>query len=123
MSLEYVKFKNNLKRLHSEAEVKAIIINKIQEIPDFINLKFDPELTLFVCNLIENAVRDKKISKIDKKAFVKDVLNNLFHYNDNEINQVDTLIEFLHSNKKIKTVNVTKKIGTILYKWVEKKIL
>lgn len=123
MSLEYVKFKNNLKRLHSEAEVKAIIINKIQEIPDFINLKFDPELTLFVCNLIENAVRDKKISKIDKKAFVKDVLNNLFHYNDNEINQVDTLIEFLHSNKKIKTVNVTKKLGTILYKWVEKKIL
>lgn len=123
MSLDYVKFKNNLKTLHTEAEIKTIIMNKVQEIPDFANLKFDVELTLFVCNLIENAVKERKIKKIDKRAFVIDVLKNLFTFSDDEINQIESQIEFLHANGKIKCVNMTKKIATYLYKWAERKIL
>lgn len=123
MSLKYVKFKHNLKRLQTEAEIKKIIMEKIQEIPDFITLKFDPELTLFVCNLIENGVKEKKIKKIDKKQFVTDVLNSLFHFTEDELKQLDTQIEFLHANKKIKLVNISKKIGVYAYSWLEKKIL
>jgi hypothetical protein len=123
MSLKYVKFKHNLKRLHTEAEIKKIIMEKIQKIPEFITLKFDPELTLFVCNLIENGVKEKKIKKIDKKQFVMDVLHSLFNFEEDELKQLDTQIEFLHANKKIKVVNVTKKFGVYLYNWVEKQIL
>lgn len=122
-NLDYVKFKRNLKRVHTEAEIKKLIMDKIQQIPDFMELKFDPELTLFICNLIENGVKEKKIKKIDKKAFVLDVLKVLFGYNETEVKQLDTQIEFLHANNKIKTVNLTKKYGVYFYNWLEKKIL
>ena len=122
-NLDYVKFKRNLKRVHTEAEIKKLIMDKIQQIPDFMELKFDPELTLFICNLIENGVKEKKIKKIDKKAFVLDVLKVLFGYNETEVKQLDTQIEFLHANNKIKTVNLTKKYGGYFYNWLEKKIL
>lgn len=121
--LSYVKFKRNLKRVHTEAEIKKLIMEKIQQIPDFISLKFDPELTLFVCNLIENGVKDRKIKKIDKKAFVLDVLKALFQYTDDEVKQLDTQIEFLHANNKIKAVNMTTKYAVYFYNWLEKKIL
>ncbi len=122
-NLDYVKFKRNLKRVHTEAEIKKLIMDKIQQIPDFMELKFDPELTLFICNLIENGVKENQIKKIDKKAFVLDVLKVLFGYNETEVKQLDTQIEFLHANNKIKTVNLTKKYGVYFYNWLEKKIL
>ncbi len=121
--LSYVKFKRNLERVHTEAEIKKLIVEKIQEIPEFITLKFDPELTLFVCNLIENGVYEKRIKKIDKKRFVLDVLKTLFGYNDDEVKQLDTQIEFLHANKKIKIVNLVTKYSVYFYNWLEKKIL
>ena len=123
MSLSYVKFKNNLRKLHTEAEIKKIMMEKIQEIPDYMSLKFDPELTLFVCNLIENGVKEKKIKKMDKKQFVLNVLNSLYNFSEPELVQLDTQIEFLHSNHKIKAVNMSKKFGVYFYNWLVKKIL
>ena len=123
MSLSYVKFKNNLRKLHTEAEIKKIMMEKIQEIPDYMSLKFDPELTLFVCNLIENGVKEKKIKKMDKKQFVLNVLNSLYSFSEPELVQLDTQIEFLHSNHKIKAVNMSKKFGVYFYNWLVKKIL
>ncbi len=122
-TLDYVKFKNRLLSIHTQAELKNLVTSKIQEIPNFADLKFDVELTLFVCNLIENAVKEKKIPKLDKKQFVLDVIKSLFELSDEEIQQIDSQIEFLHANKKIKSIKFVKLMSIKLYNWVEKKFL
>ncbi len=121
-SLAYVDFKHNLKRLHCETQIKDIIVSKIREIPNYPTLKFDVELTLFVCNLIENATQDRKITKFDKKNFVINVFCDLFTFNDQDKKIIGDQIEFLISNKKIKRVSSYKIFKTYVYDWCKRKI-
>jgi hypothetical protein len=123
MSIAKVKLKHNLLEVHSLAQIKNLIMTKLQEIPDFQNLKLDVELTLHVCNVIENGVKEYKLGKIDKAGFVVDVLTALFNLTDAEKAQILSQIQFLYVNGKIKAINVVKLIGSDVYSWVKKKIL
>ena len=60
-----------------------------------------------ICNIIENKVVKK--DEVDKKAAVVEGLKRAFNLADSELKNIDTFIEFLHKNKKIKKLSCLKK--------------
>ena len=83
------------------------IMKEIQNIPEHQQFKNDLELIKLICNIIENKVIKK--DNIDKKAVVVESLKRTFSLVESEITNVETFIEFLHKNKKIKKLSCLKK--------------
>lgn len=120
--LVYVKLKNNLLNMDLEKQLIEVIDQRIRTLPNYNELRLNPELILLCCNLVENACVDKKI-KIDKKALCVRVLASIFAYSEPEKKQVSESIEFLHCNKRIRKVSIIKKCALIVYDWVCRKFL
>jgi hypothetical protein len=83
------------------------IMKEIQNIPEHQQFKNDLELIKLICNIIENKVIKK--DNVDKKAVVVESLKRTFSLVESEITNVETFIEFLHKNKKIKKLSCLKK--------------
>ena len=85
------------------------IVEKINKIPKHHELRLNPELILLVCNIVENTIN--KSDKVSKKDVVIDVFKQINHITcENDINLLGSLIEFLHSNDKIKKVKLLSKL-------------
>ena len=119
--MDLVDLKRGLKAHDMKSSTILQIISKIQTIPDYIKLKQDVELTLFVCNLIENTI--KKHMGFNKKEMVINILNQLFNLTPDEKKAIENQIEFLFLNKKIKVMGKVKFISKVLFSWVKKKVL
>lgn len=121
-SLIYVKFKRNLLKADLEKQILEVMDARIRSLPNFLELRLNPELILLCCNLIENGVSDKKL-KITKKDLCIRVLNNLFNYNAQDKKQVEDTIEFLHANDKIQKVKISEKVFHLFIDWIKRKVL
>lgn len=120
-SLIYVNYKRSLLVSDVEKQLSDIIETRIKALPNYLEHKLNPELILLCCNLVENG--SKNISKLNKKALVIKILQAIFTLNPAEIKQLDNVIEFLHSNGKIKLVGVVKKIKIVGKDWLKRKLL
>ena len=103
--------------------IKDAIIQKLQKIPELQKLRLNPELTLLVCNIIENSIsNNSKNHKIDKKQLACEILSAPFGLNPQEIQQLKDQIDFLYNNNKIVKYNkamkfiknLLSKVGIIL---------
>jgi hypothetical protein len=99
--------KNSLISDIKHNKLVEFIIKEIINIPDYISFKNNLELVKLICNLVENKTTTK--DKIDKKKVVKEGLKKAFMLTDIELNALDSFIEFLHKNNKIKKLGVLKK--------------
>jgi hypothetical protein len=105
-NIDYLEFKFKLRELITNDDISKVILKKIKEIPNYETLKLDVELTLFLCNLCENIIADKGLKKFDKKAFVINLIKELFsELSEEEIALFDGQIEFLWNNNRIKRVS------------------
>ena len=120
-SLIYVNYKRSLLVSDVEKQLSDIIETRIKALPNYLEHKLNPELILLACNLVENG--SKNISKLNKKGLVIKILQGIFTLNPVEIKQLDNVIEFLHSNGKIKLVGVVKKIRIVGKDWLKRKLL
>ena len=65
--MELVTFQNSLADHNVTYSTIQDLISKIQTIPNHQGLKLDPELTLYVCKVVENIIGPKvKTSQVDK---------------------------------------------------------
>jgi len=83
------------------------IVKEIQNIPKYQEFRNDLELIKLICNIIENKVVKK--DEVDKKSAVVEGFKRAFNLSDNELKSINTFIEFLHKNKKIKKLSCLKK--------------
>ena len=83
------------------------IVKEVQNIPEYQNHKNNYELVKLICNIIEYKV--VKTDKVGKKAVVVEGLRRVFNLVESEIKNLETFIEFLHKNKKIKKLGYLKK--------------
>lgn len=95
------------------------IVMKVGGIPLVHELKLNPELTLLVCNIVENSVPSKK--KIDKEKLVTEALTSIFTLTDDEQKAIKSQIEFLHDNKQIVKIDKVSKFFTDASVWFLKK--
>ena len=125
--METVIFKNSLETHNNVEKLVIDLINKIQTIPNVLNLKLDIELTCYICNVIENEVgannkTNKKIDKLD--VFVRvvtEVFNGTITKEEKKI--LIGQVEYLLTNKKIKLLDPFIIWGKQVYNWVKSKII
>ena len=121
-NIQLVKLKRNVLKHNSKFQLVHDVVEVVNGIQSVDNLKRDPELLLFVCNLIENGEVPKDI---DRQELIIEVYKMLFPElnNDVDIAQLISMIEFLKSNKKVKKISTIVSSATKFFGWVAKKIL
>ena len=72
--MDKIKENDKIKHLNRLAELSKGIIAKIQAMPDLNDLKLDLDVILYVCNLIENNIKQNETKIIDKKKIVVDII-------------------------------------------------
>ena len=124
-SIDLIKYKYNLNSHVVKNSLIQKICEKIQQIPKFQELNnpnVHTEIILFVCNIIENCVRKK--DRINKKEIVLDVFKEIkFIKKDDDVTHVTNIIEFLHSNHRIKKLKYYRKIYLLSIDWIKRKFL
>lgn len=118
--MEFVPIKNSIYRDVRLTEVISKVVERLNEL-HLIERKYvgDGEFILFLMNLVENIVEKK--DKIDKKKLVLDIFRNHFSASPAEIELIDKMIEFLHTNNKIKKVSYYRMFKAGLAEWFLKK--
>jgi hypothetical protein len=118
-----IPFVNALEKSNMYNCIRDAIIVKIQKIPQLQSLKLNVELTLLVCNIIENSINNNsKYHKIDKKQLAVDILQPPFNLNPSEIQQLKDQIDFLYNNNQIVKLSGFKKTLNGVSGWFKKKV-
>jgi hypothetical protein len=120
----YIKTKHSLKRRHKQHKIINAIKEKITSIHDYQSLKnngfINPELVLMVCNCVENSI--KKHAGVDKKEFVVEVLNDLFHLSPPEADYVREQCQHNFDNNLIELIPFSTKLISIFWNYIKRKI-
>ena len=110
--INYIKPKNSLQLKEKKSKIKKSIKERITTISNYQSLRngntIDQEVVLMICNCVENLV--KKKYGIDKKQFVIEIVNDIFNgLNQNEIDNISNMCQFLFDNLLIQTVPIVDK--------------
>jgi len=120
---ELIEFKNTVALHIKQNKLVDDVIKKIKEIPNLDELRLDPELTKYICNVIKNTITKEEEKQICKSNLCATILINLFNLDDKEVNAVSKQIKYLENNNEIKTVKTSKKVSKSFWSWIKKKIL
>ena len=121
MSTDLIPLKNSLKNLNDAETLKQKVVSKIQNLPNYQSLKNDVELILFACNILENAHKDAKASKVNKSQLIVSIFAELFNLDDQEKLTVSNTVQFLFDHSKIKQVKQVLVVGNVVKNWFIKK--
>ena len=118
--MDLVPLKNNI---FHDVRLNEIITKTVERLGELklIDKKYlsDGEFILYLMNLVEHLV-DKK-DKIDKKKLLLDLFKNHYGATDADLQLIDRMIEFLHTNHKVKKVSYYKMFKAGLTEWFRKK--
>ena len=121
--MDKIKPNEKIKRLEKLANLTKAIEAKIKLMPDFNDLKFDPDIILYVCDIIENNIKQNEVKSIDKKQILISILQKCHNFTPPELITLNKMIEFLHSNHLIKTITLVEKNSSKILNWMIKKII
>ena len=115
------KFKNKINSHVVFNNTVKQIVEEIQKIPKYNDLKGNPEIVLMVCNCVENIITKK--DGCNKKELVKEIMKIVFNLNDVEIKTIDSTIECFWSNNMITKIKKIEKFGIMFSNWFSRKFL
>lgn len=124
VAFKNVKMKHSLAIHNKEENIKHELVKYIREIPNYQLLQHDPELLLWICNMVENSYTEY-VDKVkpDKKELVMTIMTLAFNLRNEDQDALDKSVQFLWNNRKIKRTALVKKVGRCLYGWLERRIL
>ncbi len=123
INLSYIKPRNTLQTAAHLSDLTNAIVAKVKEIDNYLDLKHDAELLIFICNCIENAVKDKKAGKkVDKKALCLDILDKIFLLTPDDTAMLSSSIDFLCNNKLVSLIPSLKKYTLIIINYLKSKL-
>ncbi len=120
--MDKIKENDKIKNLNRISELSKEIVSKVQAMPDLNELKLDLDIILYVCNIIENNIKQNETKSIDKKKIVVDIINKCTPLNATELLILNKMIGFLHSNHLIQKIGKIEKNGNKFINWAIKKI-
>ena len=88
-----------MKRDKKMSDLETLLTQKVYLISNFEKYKFNLDLVRFLCNQIEILV--SKSDGIDKKLVLINVMKRVFSLNQQEIELIDHMIEFIWENELI----------------------
>jgi hypothetical protein len=120
---ELVVFKNTLAAHVKQNKIIDDVCKILSEIPDVSRMPLDPELSLYVCNIIENLIDKKDKKEISKLDLASTILTKACNLEENELNVIVKQIKFFDNNGRIKKASTTKKISKTAWEWFKRKVL
>jgi hypothetical protein len=120
---ELVPFKNTLAAHIKQNKIIDDICKIIAEIPDLNKMRLDPELTVYVCNIIENLIEKKDKKEISKLDLASTILAKACNLEPTDLDIVIKQIKFLDNNGRIKKASATKKVTKSAWEWFKRKVL
>jgi hypothetical protein len=119
---DLVEFKHTLASHIEQNKIIDEITQIVSQIPNFINLKMDPEVTVYVCNVIEQKIKGEHKKNVSKLNLATLILTKVWNLEEKELDAVIKQIQFLNNNGGIKKVSKSKKYGKYLKQWIIKKL-
>ena len=120
---DLVEFKHTLASHIEQNKIIDEITQIISQIPNFINLKMDPEVTVYVCNVIEQKIKGEHKKNVSKLDLATLILTKVWNLEEQELDIVTKQIKFLDNNGAIKKVSKSKKYKKYIKDWLVKKLL
>lgn len=117
-----IEYSGNLKNL----QIESLLIKKVSEqiksdFPNLLDIKFNIELIGEICNCIEDIVKSQKLKRVNKLDLFFKVHDRIFGMiSEPERKLVIQVIDYLHSNDKIKVRPFFKKVIRFVSKLVRK---
>jgi hypothetical protein len=113
-SMKLVKPKLQALAVTDKSEIDNYILSVYEGITERQSLKFLPSFILFVCCVVEECYSKRSVhhSKIDKRAEVLKHIASFLSVQLSESDQkiISSIIEDLHSSKRIKRVSMVQKV-------------
>ena len=119
---DLVEFKHTLASHIEQNKIIDEITQIVSQIPNFINLRMDPEVTVYVCNVIQEKIKGEHKKNVSKLNLATLILTKIWNLEENELDIVIKQIKFLDNNGAIKKVSKSKKYGKYLKQWIIKKL-
>lgn len=101
LTLPNIRLKHSVKSVMLKADLKKVIMEELQNYSELGQLKLHPELTKYVCQLLENTIFNNKTKKIDKKALCISILGEILNLSGDERLAISLQIDFLFENGHI----------------------
>jgi len=109
---DLVKPKRELAKRVKTAKIVNKIVKLLEDLTsnEINEMRNNPELIKYICNLVENLI--KKKYKPEKKKIVLDIMKRIIpNFTANDEKNVSDIIEFLHGNGDIKKIRIIKYLG------------
>lgn len=121
----YVNPKHSLAKSSKVDGLVSKIMEKITEIPNYIEYKHSLELLTMVCVIIEHEIDNTKLKvKIDKKDIVYRCYTKIWEkFTPQELKDLGANIDYLWENGKIKRKSFLSVLGSYLCDWAKRRIL
>ena len=122
MEEEVIEYSGNLKNL----QIESLLIKKVSEqiksdFPNLLEVKFNIELIGEICNCIEEIVQSQKLKRVNKLDLFFKINDRIFGMiSEPEKKLVIQVIDYLHSNGKIKPRPFFKKVIRFVSRLVRK---
>ena len=121
---ELIEFKNTVKAHIKQSTIVNDVVKTLSELPDFnTKLKFDPEIIVYVCSIVENLIKKEDKKEISKLDLVSTILVKAWNLEENELDLVIKQIKFVCNNNQVKKVSKSKKYKKYIKDWLVKKLL
>ena len=120
---ELVPFKNTLAAHIKQNQIIDDVCKIIAEIPDLNKMRLDPELTVYVCNIIENLIEKKDKKEISKLDLASTILAKACNLEHTDLDIIIKQIKFLDNNGRIKKASAVKKLSKSAWGWFKRKVL
>jgi hypothetical protein len=95
------------------------LVTFIKLIPNFTELKLEPELTKLLMNIVKDEINNKDTDQI---TILIQALTQTFNLNDKEIAVIKQQITFLKNNSYVKGIPLSKKCIKSCTRWLSRKI-
>ena len=108
---ELVVFKNTLAAHVKQNKIIDDVCKILGEIPYLNRMKLDPELTVYVCNILENLIDKSEKKEISKLDLASTIIAKACNLEASDLDLVIKQIKFLDNNGRFKKASATKKLG------------
>ena len=120
---DLVQFQNTVKAHIKQSTIVNDVVKILSELPDFnTKLKFDPEIVVYCCNIVEELIKKEDKKEISKLDLVSTILTKAWTLEENELDLVIKQIKFVCNNNQVKKVSKSKRYGKYLAQWIIKKL-
>jgi hypothetical protein len=122
---ELIQFQNTVKAHIKQSTIINDVVKTLSELPDFsTKLRLDPEIIVYVCNIVEQVIKknkeDKEISKLD---LVTTILIKAWDLKEeNELDLIIKQIKFVCNNNQVKKIKKSKIYRKYIKDWIIKKL-